>query len=166
MMLCSMVRRIGHFLSVITLIWSNGHAEDPALAFFIMLAISAYVGAEVSRGNAGRGSGTNQAGSWYRQSLTESEMDMILAKYTPHCAMVNSGTAPVTFAKNFLQLAQKSAPKLLSHTGLEDRDLDCKSCLSLCERYIISSQTGDPCITGARCFSLFSFLLMRLFDHD
>jgi len=44
MMLCKIVRRIGHFLSDIMLIWSNGQADEPARAFFIIEAISAYVG--------------------------------------------------------------------------------------------------------------------------
>src|SRR6266516_4509389 len=79
--------------------------------------------------------------------------------------MVNSGIAPVTPAKTDLQVDQKFEPKLPSLTGLDSTDPDCKSCLNLCERYIISSQSGDPCITGLRCFSLCSSLLIRLLDH-
>ena len=136
MMLCRIVRRIGHFFSAITLIWSRGQADDSALAFLMMVAISAYEGGEVSKGKAGAGSGTNQDGSRNRQSLTESEIERILVKYSPHCIMVNSGIAPAQAAKKFLQVAQKSVPKLRSDTAtaLLVRDLDCRSCLSLCER--------------------------------
>src|SRR6266516_7205804 len=50
------------FLSEITLIWSNGQADEPARAFFIIEAISAYEGGERSNGVAGGGRETNHCG--------------------------------------------------------------------------------------------------------
>src|SRR6266516_910141 len=79
-MLCKMVRRIGHFLSDMILIWSNGQADETARAFFIIAAISAYEGGDRSKGMAGGGSGMNQCGIWNKQLPRESGMDRTLEK--------------------------------------------------------------------------------------
>src|SRR6266516_2160649 len=79
-MLCKMVRSIGHFLSDMILIWSNGQADEPARAFFIIAATSAYEGGERSNGMAGGGSEMNQYGIWNKQPFRESGIERTLEK--------------------------------------------------------------------------------------
>src|SRR6266516_7149504 len=90
-MLCKIVRRIGHFLSEITLIWSNEQAEDPARAFFMIEAISAYEGGDKSNGVAGGGRETNHCGIWKRQSLKGSSIERTFEKYAPQSEILKVG---------------------------------------------------------------------------
>jgi len=80
MILCRIVLRIGHFFSDITLTWSKGQADDPARAFLIIDAISAYEGGIWTRGVAGGGSERNQLGIVKRHLLKESDSDRTLKK--------------------------------------------------------------------------------------
>src|SRR6266516_5027527 len=93
-MLCKIVRRIGHFLSEITLIWSNEQAEDPARAFFMSEAISEYEGGDKSKGVEGGGMETNHCGIWKRQSPKGSGIDRTFEKYTPQSEILKVGREP------------------------------------------------------------------------
>src|SRR6267154_796291 len=63
-MLCKIVRRIGHFLSVMMLIWSRGQRGEPPLAFLNFAGNFCYGGGGGvrSKGYLGEGSGRNQTG--------------------------------------------------------------------------------------------------------
>src|SRR6267154_635584 len=94
-------------------------------------------------GVAGAGRVRNQLGIWEKHLLRESDNDKTLIKYSPHCKMVNMGTAPTTFAKVFLQAGQNPVTKSLSVIGFFAWDRVLRSDLNLCERYNISSHRED-----------------------